>query len=349
MSKDTIYFETDGFERFRSFLVSECTDNQVFLLVDENTKRDCLPVIQSVLETISLNGVLEIPAGENHKSFDTLQHILSFLTENDARRDAVLINLGGGVITDIGGFAAAIYKRGIRYVNLPTSLLAQIDASFGGKTGIDFAGFKNQIGAFCAPEATFIATSFLKTLPSRELKSGWAEAFKHALIADANYWKQLQNTDSVSYADLVSTSIAIKSEIVKADPFEKNIRKKLNFGHTIGHAVESYFLEEKKQHLLHGEAVAVGIICESYLSWKQNTLSEESFYAIVFTLSHFYTKFDIQINDITPIVKRMYHDKKNTNSQISFTLLDTIGAASIQHYCDEAFIIESLEFYIQLQ
>ncbi len=348
MSKDTLYFETNGFEKLRSFLFSKTNDQSLFVLVDENTHRDCLPLVLPLLQSFALQGICTILAGEEHKNFHSLSVILQFLTEKEADRNALLINLGGGVVTDIGGFAASIYKRGIAYINIPTTLLAQIDASIGGKTAIDFMGLKNQIGTFYSPSATFISEQFLATLAAREIQSGFAEALKHALIADHTYWNELKRFNGTNYLHLTERSVAIKSAIVTEDPFEKNIRKKLNFGHTIGHAVESFSLEKDKKPLLHGEAIVIGMICESYLSWQKKLIEKSIFDEIIDTLQQFYTKFELPITDIQNIVKRMYHDKKNSNSQLNFTLLNAIGTSSINHICDEDLVISSLQFYSTL-
>ena len=347
MSKDTLYFETNGFESLRSFVFSSDAQTEFYLLADENTYRDCFPIIRDILND-KLKAHCIISAGEKHKNISSLTQILSFLTENEATRNAVLVNLGGGMITDIGGFAASIYKRGIAYVNIPTSLLAQIDASIGGKTGIDFMGFKNQIGSFYAPKATFIATEFLQTLPQQELNAGMAEAWKHALIEDIDYWNFLKTFQGNDFAPLVKRSIEIKSSIVAQDPLEKNVRKKLNFGHTVGHAIESYFLDDLQQPILHGEAVGMGMICESYISWQKKLISQETLHEIINTLKQFYCKFELPKNAFQLIIKRMYHDKKNTSSQFNFTLLDGIGSASINHTCDETMVHASFVFYSTL-
>lgn len=347
MSKDTLYFETNGFERFRSFVFSSDAKQPLYLLADENTYRDCFPLVRNILEE-RLKAHCIIPAGEIHKNLNTLTDILTFLTQQEAPRGALLINLGGGMVTDIGGFAAAIYKRGISYVNLPTSLLAQIDASIGGKTGIDFMGFKNQIGSFYPPKATFIATEFLNTLPQAELNAGKAEAWKHALVADADYWTFLKKLQEHDFAQLVERSVAIKSAIVAQDPLEKNVRKKLNFGHTIGHAVESYFLEDIQQPILHGEAVGIGLICETHIAWQKKLISKSTLDEVVDTLKQFYCKFELPKTALQTIIKRMYHDKKNTSAHINFTLLNGIGEASIDHVCDEEMVHAAFVFYSTL-
>ena len=237
--------------------------SQVAILVDENTKRDCLsklPQIESAL-------IIEIKSGEQYKNISTCSFIWEQLTINNFDRNSLLINLGGGVIGDMGGFCAATYKRGLEFIHIPTTLLAMVDASVGGKLGIDFKGFKNQIGLFNNPKAVLISSVFLETLAESELKSGFAEVVKHALISDNSLWLKLKNTPftDLDWEDIIDTSIQIKNKIVLADPFEKGERKKLNFGHTFGHAIESYYLE-KRTPISHGKAVFMGMILEAEIS-----------------------------------------------------------------------------------
>ena len=227
------------------------TYSKVAILVDENTKRDCLfklPQIENAL-------IIEIKSGEEYKNISTCNFIWEQLTINNFDRNALLINLGGGVIGDIGGFCAATYKRGLKFIHIPTTLLSMVDASVGGKVGIDFKGFKNQIGIFNNPNAVLIYPKFLETLDENELKSGFAEVVKHALILDDSLWLKLKNTPftDLDWEYIIYTSVQIKNKIVLADPFEKGERKKLNFGHTFGHAIESYYLE-KGTPISHGEA-----------------------------------------------------------------------------------------------
>ncbi|MCC6690576.1 MAG: 3-dehydroquinate synthase, partial [Bacteroidia bacterium] len=243
-----------------------------FILVDQNTIVHCLPYLIAEVKSLKNAEIIEIESGEQNKNIKVCIELWKVLGEYQANRKSVIINLGGGVICDIGGFVASTFKRGIEFINIPTTLLAQVDASVGGKTGIDFNNFKNEIGVFNNPSAVIVNPYFLKTLSKKEYLSGFAEIIKHALIADLAYWEKILKTelsDEVGIAELVKQSIAIKRKVVESDPHEKGLRKILNFGHTIGHALESYFLEKNESIVLHGEAVAAGMICEAYLSFRK--------------------------------------------------------------------------------
>lgn len=317
--------------------------SKIFVLVDQNTDKYCFSKIQSFLPESYFK--IEIAAGENHKNLETCSKIWNILTEKKADRKSLLINLGGGVIGDMGGFCAATFKRGISFINIPTTLLAQVDASVGGKLGIDFMGLKNQIGVFSNPKAVFISPDFLTTISEREKMSGFAEIIKHALITDLNYWQDIQTISDNKWQDIINQSIIIKRDIVKLDPEEKNVRKKLNFGHTIGHAVESYSLENDKDPLMHGEAVAIGMICESYISSKVNNLSESELININQYINQKYKKYSIKKETYNQLFDLMKNDKKNENEKINFTLLNKIGNSDINKYADMNLIFESLDFY----
>ena len=298
------------------------TYSKVAILVDENTKRDCLlklPQIENAL-------IIEIKSGEEYKNISTCNFIWEQLTINNFDRNALLINLGGGVIGDMGGFCAATYKRGLEFIHIPTTLLAMVDASVGGKLGIDFKGFKNQIGLFNNPKAVLISSEFLETLAESELKSGFAEVVKHALISDNSLWLKLKNTPftDLDWEDIIDTSVQIKNKIVLADPFEKGERKKLNFGHTFGHAIESYYLE-KRTPILHGEAVFMGMILEAEISDLSETNKNEIKNYILSNFSLPYTP------NKTYLHKFLLNDKKNQNEKINFTLLNGIGNCSIDN------------------
>lgn len=288
-------------------------------------------------------------AGEVHKTLQTCETIWKKLTDSNADRNALLINLGGGVIGDLGGFAAGCYKRGIKFINIPTTLLAMVDANVGAKTGVDFMGFKNQIGLFNEPEGVFVYTGFLRTLPERELKSGFAEVIKHYLIADKNGFEEVRSEKyelrNAKWDEVVAASIRIKSNIVTQDPKEQNIRKALNFGHTIGHAMESLFLKDEHQKLLHGEAVAAGIIAESFISEKQDLLEPESLTAICKMILRTYDLPEISPTDFPFLLQLMKQDKKNTGDEIRFSLLNGIGNYSINQSVKEETIKASLEYY----
>ncbi|MGD9328087.1 MAG: 3-dehydroquinate synthase, partial [Cyclobacteriaceae bacterium] len=298
--------------------------DKVAVLVDENTRLHCLPLVQNVIKPTD---IIEIESGEEKKTLDTCVRIWKELTDNHYERKSLMVNLGGGVIGDMGGFCAATYKRGIDFVNIPTTLLSQVDASIGGKLGIDFLGFKNHIGTFELPGKVFIDTVFLKTLPQRELRSGFAEVIKHCLIADKDYWEIISNVDfeDQNWPDIVNHSVKVKNEVVEEDPFEKGRRKILNFGHTIGHAIESYFLQKDEQRLLHGEAIAAGMICETYLSEKFCTLPESSVKSIENYIIKTFGRIRISQEDIDEITILCLQDKKNEKGIINFSLLVEIG------------------------
>jgi 3-dehydroquinate synthase len=260
-----------------------------------------------------------------------------------------MLNLGGGVVTDLGGFVAATFKRGIDFINIPTSLLAMVDASVGGKTGIDLGNLKNQIGVFNVPKMVVIDVRFLETLPQNEMRSGLAEMLKHGLIFDRNYWNQFLDLGEKSFEALeefIYQSIVIKNTIVMQDPNEKGIRKTLNFGHTLGHAIESYFLENKtKKTLLHGEAIAVGMILESHIAKSKNLLSETDYLEIKKTIGAIYEPIVFAENDIEPILNLLIHDKKNEFGTIQFALINGIGKAIINQEADNELIKLAFEDY----
>ena len=305
------------------------TYSKVAILVDENTKRDCLYKLPKIENAI----IIEIKSGEEYKNISTCNFIWEQLTINNFDRNSLLINLGGGVIGDMGGFCAATYKRGLEFINIPTTLLAMVDASVGGKLGIDFKGFKNQIGLFNNPKAVLISPEFLETLAESELKSGFAEVVKHTLISDNSLWVKLNNTPytDLDWKDIIDTSVRIKNKIVLADPFEKGERKKLNFGHTFGHAIESYYLE-KGTPISHGEAVFMGMILETEISDLSETDKNEIKNYILSNFSLPYTPKKLNLH------KYLINDKKNQDGKINFTLLSGIGKCSF----DNLFSIDEL-------
>lgn len=314
------------------------------ILVDENTERDCLPEISSGLKEFD---VIRIPSGEKNKTINTCEQIWSRLSDWQFDRKSLLINLGGGVICDMGGFAASTYKRGISFINIPTTLLAQVDASIGGKTGIDFKGYKNQIGLFREPLKIIVFAGFLKTLPEKETRSGFAEIIKHCLIADAKYFDIIcdaGNLEDQKWNDLIMNSISIKQSIVSADPFESGPRKALNFGHTIGHGIESVFLG-KEHPLLHGEAIAIGIICESFLSMEKNSLDKRQLDRITRLISNVFEKVEISPEEMEKILSAIMQDKKNEGGEIRITLIPEIGKVSVNQMISIEDARKSLSFY----
>ncbi|MEQ3662819.1 MAG: 3-dehydroquinate synthase family protein, partial [Flavobacterium sp.] len=272
-----ILFGNLGYE-FLSETIKPQLYSKVFIIVDENTSNQCLPYFLANFATEVALEIIELEAGESHKNIETCLGIWNSLTELEGDRKSIIVNLGGGVITDIGGFIACTFKRGIDFINVPTTLLSMVDASIGGKNGVDLGNLKNQIGIIREPKAVLIDTHFLTTLSAREMRSGLAEMLKHGLIYDKVYWNKFKNLNSLNTDDLnilIHESIQIKNKIVSEDLTENGIRKSLNFGHTLGHAIESYFLENpNKESLLHGEAIAIGMILESYISKEKNLISE---------------------------------------------------------------------------
>ena len=296
--------------------------SKIGILVDENTKEFCLPLVSEIKKSI----IIEIKSREENKNIDTCNLIWEALSKNSFDRNSLLINLGGGVIGDMGGFCASTYKRGIDFIQIPTSLLAMVDASVGGKLGIDFNGLKNQVGLFSNPKLVIINPKFLETLPENELRSGFAEVVKHALIIDKNLWERLKNSNllELDWEEIIETSVQIKNKIVISDPKEKGERKKLNFGHTFGHAIESYYLQ-KGTPILHGEAIFMGIILESEIS--SLSVSEKNdiknYILSNFSLPYTPSKLDL--------LNFLRNDKKNFEEKINFSLLEGIGNCTINN------------------
>ena len=319
--------------------------SRVFVLADRNTTRLCWPLLQPHLPTDCF--LIEIPAGEEYKTLHTTESVWNCLTEQRADRHAVLVNLGGGVVTDLGGFAAALYKRGIGFVQVPTTLLAQVDAAVGGKTGVDFQGFKNQLGTFQEPLAVFIDPHFLATLDPRQLKAGYAEVLKHWLIADAAAFEKNRRLGWLTddWTPIIQESIALKQRIVAADPLEAGPRKLLNFGHTVGHALESYLLTQPGREVLHGEAVAAGLVCESWLSVQRGRLSTEELDQIETFVESVFEKIPFVTLETEAIAEFASQDKKNSGAVINCTLLDGIGQAVYDQPVTVLEIAATLRYY----
>ncbi|GHV67836.1 3-dehydroquinate synthase [Bacteroidia bacterium] len=324
-------------------LLKDVARKNVFVLTDTNTFKYCLPLLEGV--GIEKDNVFVIPQGEASKSLQTAEQIWLFLLERVARRDSLLINLGGGVVSDLGGFTASTFKRGIKYVNVPTTLLSQVDASVGGKTGINLGGLKNNIGTFSIPQKVIIDTVFLKTLPECQLLSGFAEMLKHALLSGEDSLNKILNTeptDIKALASILPESVAVKYRIVEADPFEAGIRKALNLGHTFGHALESASMETNTP-LLHGEAVAYGLFFALSLSVKKKGFSEELFHKIHYYIYEHYCKMDINgvdtihslLEDTEHLYRLMLQDKKNDGDGVKFVLLTKPGEYSVDNQCSK--------------
>jgi len=331
------------------FKAKKATFSKLFILVDENSLKYCYPSLVEQIEVFKEAEIIEIESGEASKNIEVCTQIWQTLSEYGADRKSIIINIGGGVISDLGGFVASTFKRGIEFINIPTTLLSQVDASVGGKVGIDLNNIKNEIGVFNHPSAVFVNTEFLKTLPVRQLLSGFAEMLKHTLIADKMYWEKLKNTDienADNWDELIEKSIHIKNDIVVQDPLENSIRKTLNFGHTIGHAIETYSLEQQDEKtLLHGECIAIGMICEAYLSHKIGKLSKEELTEITHFILSVYENLSIKEMETERLLELMKHDKKNENGDINFTFLSAIGSAEINKTAKPDLIKEALKYY----
>lgn len=344
----SIFFNEEGYLYLSSILKST-NYSKIFVLVDENTSEYCLPTFLANLATDIEIEIIEIENGEEHKNIETCLQLWHSLTETGGDRKSILINLGGGVVSDLGGFVACTFKRGIDFINVPTTLLSMVDASIGGKNGVDLGQLKNQIGIIREPKAVVVISSFLETLPQLEMRSGLAEMLKHGLIYDKNYWNKFKDLAALNSEDLellIHQSIEIKNKIVSEDLTENGIRKALNFGHTLGHAIESYFLEnEAKTKLLHGEAVAVGMILESYISLEKNLLTKEEYLEIKSIIIDIFNTIGFDKNDIEKIIELLIYDKKNEFGKIQFALLDGIGKIKINEEADNAIIIKAFEDY----
>ena len=352
--------------------VAESEHDRVFVLTDDTTHECCLPKVAALLAQYDAVPIT-IAHGDQHKTLSALGDVWTALQQGGATRHSLLINLGGGMITDLGGFAAATFKRGINFINIPTTLLAMVDAAVGGKTGINFGGLKNEVGAFADARFVIINTCFLDTLDAENLCSGYAEMLKHALISDERMWAEHVNFD-LSQPDLaelqrmVAESIAVKERIVAEDPHEHGIRKALNFGHTIGHALEEFALQQaggavvstaptnqttggaaispapKNRPLLHGYAVAFGLIGELYMSARKAGFPTERLHQTARFIRENYAQTEFTCNDYPTLLNLMRHDKKNTSGVINFTLLHNIGDIRINQTATDEEIREALDF-----
>ncbi|MXV17763.1 3-dehydroquinate synthase [Hufsiella ginkgonis] len=344
----SVYFD-DHFGELKTFL-AEGSYSRVFFIADRNTYEKCLPAVLAELPDLQQYDVIEVDPGEENKNIDFCIGIWQMLLDFGADRNSLVINVGGGVVTDMGGFAASTFKRGIDFVQVPTTLLSQVDASVGGKTGVDFGGVKNIIGTFTQPKAVFISTALLGTLDRRQVISGFAEVIKHGLIRDKAYFeKAIEAAYRPVDTALIYRSVEIKNEVVTTDPFEKGLRKILNFGHTIGHAIESYSMLPGNSPLLHGEAIGFGMICESYLSHIHHQLTGEELNTIIAGLLRIYPYYPIEATAYPELIAIMLNDKKNTNGKIGFALLSAIGNCAYNLYVSEREIVDALEFYRELR
>lgn len=330
-----------------SNILNQLSFDKLFILTDDNTEQLCYPLIKDN-EQIASAGKITIKSGDNNKNIESLVSIWKYLSENGATRHSLLINLGGGMLTDIGGFAAASFKRGIKCINIPTTLLGAVDAAVGGKTGINFNGLKNEIGAFAPAETVLIDSVFFRSLDHPNFLSGYAEMIKHGLIDSDKEWKATMsfNTEEIDYENLkqlVVDSVGVKERIVEIDPFEKGIRKVLNLGHTVGHAFESLSYEIEKP-IQHGYAVAWGTICELYLSTKQCGFPKEKLYKTVYFIKDNYEGFPFDCDHYDRLYEYMKHDKKNESDKVNFTLLSNVGQVEIDQTATKEDIFESIDF-----
>ena len=337
-----IAFGQSGYSILNS-LIENNNYSKVSVLVDDNTEKFCLDVFKQIInKEIS---IIKISSGEEFKNLGTVTKIWNEMTTQNLDRKSLLINLGGGVITDMGGFAANTFKRGIDFINIPTTLLSMVDASVGSKTGINFNNLENQIGTFADPKLVIIDKQYLETLSEREVKSGYAEIFKHSLISASIFNLLLENQQLYYNEEIINNSIRIKNKIVLDDKFEQNIRKNLNFGHTIGHALESYYLNKEKK-LTHGEAIAIGMICESFMSNKIFNLDLELVKKIKNHLLRIFPKVNLQNENYEEIINLMSFDKKNHLDKLKFVLLKDLGVVEIDVEVSENLIKESFDFYL---
>ena len=340
-----VHFQNKGYISL-SNLISENNYSTLFILVDENTFKYCYPKFIPNLRTDKRIEVIEIESGEINKNLETCIGVWNAITELGGDRKSLIITLGGGVITDLGGFVASCFKRGIDFVNIPTTLLSMVDASVGGKTGVDLGVLKNQIGLFANPEMVLVDTAYLTTVSEREIKSGTAEIIKYGITYDISLFNEIKNNKDLKIEDLIFRSIEIKNEVVLKDPKEQNIRKILNFGHTLGHAIESFYLEsEDKVSLTHGEAIAIGMVCESYMSSKILNFPIKNVVEIKKVILSIYNKTNLLLEDFSGILELLKHDKKNVKGRVNFVLLNDYEDYKLDCEVPEDLIKESMEFY----
>lgn len=347
-NNSTVYFNETCYTAINKY-IKDSNFSKIFILVDENTHQYCLPLFLERLETQLVIEIIEIESGELNKNIDTCLGVWNTLSDLNADRKSVLINIGGGVITDLGGFVACTFKRGIAFVNVPTTLLAMVDASVGGKTGVDLGHLKNQIGVISSPDLVLIDTKFLTTLAQEQMRSGLAEMLKHGLITGNGYWDKFQNLSKLVLTDLdvlIYESVIIKRNVVVEDPFENGLRKTLNFGHTLGHAIESYFLSNpNKKTLLHGEAIVVGMVLAAYISTVLVGFPKSNTDAIKNLFLNYYDKVVIIESDYKAIMDFLKYDKKNNHGNINFVLLEAIGKCKIDCLVEDNIIIDAFEYY----
>jgi 3-dehydroquinate synthase len=349
---NSIYSGVVGWSRLQE-IITEYEQSGIYILVDENTRKLCLPTLQDLCTGLEDAMIIEIQSTESNKTISSVEKIWKQLVDGNAVRKSLLICLGGGLVTDVGGFAAATFKRGINFIHIPTTLLAMVDAALGGKTGVNLNSIKNQIGVFALPKAVFIFEEFLKTLPDRQKLSGYAEMLKHAMIHSEELFEKfimLNSHEKVCNEDNILESATVKMEIVNQDFNETGLRKALNFGHTIGHAVESYSQKYDSDPLLHGEAIAIGLICESFISMRMFGLEKNDLKRLTNLISWHFPHYRFKSKPGDELLALMCHDKKNAiSSQLNFSLIRKIGEPVYDQFPGEKLILESLHFYINLE
>lgn len=343
-----VFRNEEGWGKMNS-IISGNDYSTIYILVDNNTHFHCLPCFLKKLDDSVPYKVLEIPSGEKYKTIDTCIELWQQLSIQKADKHILLINLGGGMITDLGGFVASTFKRGVDFINIPTTLLAMVDASIGGKNGIDFGNAKNQVGTITQPKAVVIDTEFLKTLPQRDLISGMAEMLKHSLIDSDESWQNIKSVnieDPNGFDEVIWESLRIKEEIVIKDPLESNLRKTLNYGHTLGHAIESYCLASKERELLlHGEAVAIGIILATFISNQFLGFPKEKVEEVSSKILSLFPKKTFNESEIDSILDLLLYDKKNRNGRVLFVLLEDIGKPKINCIVNNDLICKAFDYY----
>jgi 3-dehydroquinate synthase len=342
----SVYFNDQGYE-FVNRLLEQENYTGLFVISDTNTSTSCLPSFLAQVATTLPIEIIEIEAGEINKNIGTCTEVWHALTELGADRKSLIINVGGGVVTDLGGFVAATFKRGVDFINVPTSLLAMVDASVGGKTGVDLGTLKNQVGLVSNPKGVLIDPVFLQTLPQAEMRSGLAEMLKHGIIADKAYWNAFSDLSNLTTEDLgglIYYSVTIKNDVVLEDPMENGLRKTLNFGHTLGHAIESHLLDSATP-VLHGEAVAAGMVLESYVAMEKQLLPVEEYAEIKSRLRALFGTLNFTPDDVDTIIALLAHDKKTESGTPLFTLPERIGKATINHKAENSLIIKAFRDY----
>ncbi len=331
---------------FNSLISSKYRKSKKVIITDENVSDIWISDLITANDSLKDAEIIQLPSGEENKVLEICAHVWNALSEYQITRKDLIINFGGGVITDMGGFIASTFKRGLPFINIPTTLLSQVDASVGGKTGIDLGPYKNQIGVFADADYVFVDNRFLGSLEEQELISGYAEMLKHGLIADADYWNRLKDINPLVHENLIESiyhSVQLKKNVVEQDHKESGLRKILNFGHTIGHGIEGFFLQNGNP-VPHGYAVAWGMIAEAYISQQLKLISEKDLEEIKSNIDKTYPKAELTDEQFNEILSLMQNDKKNSEGKIQFSLLNQIGEANFDQEVDETLIIEALNY-----